>query len=347
MAKLEIYQSQIKPKDSVTPRTSTLALPMSLANTVGSGYTAIGKAIADIQKDVYAIEDQNQVNEVLPDVNSHIQKEYDKYLKSTDTEAPQKFEKSLSNKSFEKILSGKNNTVKRLLLDKIAERKAVLIPKLASQITSNNIDNLAVNIDTAFDSSLAAMMSSDLSDKAVGARTFDSLINNKVYESYLGKKTWKDIVKKKISLRNKLLLNAQLNIDPKGVIRSKDKLLEAVGPVETQKYIEKAKENLISKRARSENVERFKLLTDQRTKIGAFTEVLLRINNYKRNIDDEVSLNELPTIQELHDMYDMDMLNEAMFVKLSTFLADPERLDGQSTGKTEDEIFVAVTEQLN
>ena len=346
MAKLEIIQSTGKVATSTTPRTSTLALPVSLANVVGSGYTAVGKAIADIQKDIYALEDQNQVNETLPDVNSHIQKEYDKYLTSTDTEAPQKFEKSLSNKSFEKILSGKNNTVKRLLLNKIAEKKAVLIPKLASQITSNNIDSLAVNINNGFNTALSFMMSSDLGDKGIGAATFKSLINNKVYESYLGKKTWQDIIKKKTSLRNKLVLNADLNIDPKGVIRSKEELLEIVGPVETEKYIERAKENLISKRARSENVERFNLLTEQRSQIGAFTEVLLRINNYKKNIDDENSLNELPTIQELHEMYDMDMLNEAMFVKLSTFLADPERLDGQSTGKTEDEIFVAVTEQL-
>ena len=222
MAKLEIIESTGKVATSATPRTSTLALPMSLATTVGSGYSAIGKAIADIQKDIYALEDQNQVNEILPDINLKIQKEYDKYLQSTDTNAPQKFEKDISNKSFEKILFGKNNTVKKLILDKIAEKKAVLIPKLASQITSNNIDSLAVNIGTAFDTALANMMSSDLSEKAIGAKTFDSLTNNKVYESYLGKNTWNDIVKNKTSLRNILLLNAQLNIDPNSVIDSKD-----------------------------------------------------------------------------------------------------------------------------
>ena len=126
MAKLEIIESTGKVATSATPRTSTLALPMSLATTVGSGYSAIGKAIADIQKDIYALEDQNQVNEILPDINLKIQKEYDKYLQSTDTNAPQKFEKDISNKSFEKILFGKNNTVKKLILDKIAEKRLFL-----------------------------------------------------------------------------------------------------------------------------------------------------------------------------------------------------------------------------
>ena len=111
MAKLEIIQSQAKVATSTTPRTSTLALPISLASTVGSGFSAVGKAIADIQKDIYALEDQNQVNKLLPDVNTKIQKEYDKYLKSIDTNAPQKFEKDISNKAFEQILKNANPTV--------------------------------------------------------------------------------------------------------------------------------------------------------------------------------------------------------------------------------------------
>ena len=43
-------------------------------------------------------------------------------------------------KIIEQILKDANPTVKRLLLNKVSERKAVLIPKLASQITSNNIE---------------------------------------------------------------------------------------------------------------------------------------------------------------------------------------------------------------
>ncbi len=228
MAKLEIIQSQAKVADSKTPRTSALALPISLASTVGSGYSTVGNAIADIQKDIYALEDQNQVNELLPDINAKIQKEYDKYLTSRDTDAPQKFEKDISNKSFEQILKDANPTVKRLILSKVSERKAVLIPKLASQITSNNVDQLGISIDNAFDAALTMMISSDLSDKAVGAKTFETLLNNKVYEKYLGGEVWNSLKDKKIKLRNKLLLGHELEINPKGVIRSKEELLKAV-----------------------------------------------------------------------------------------------------------------------
>jgi hypothetical protein len=340
MAKLEIIQSQAKVATSTTPRTSTLALPISLASTVGSGFSAVGKAIADIQKDIYALEDQNQVNKLLPDVNTKIQKEYDKYLKSIDTNAPQKFEKDISNKAFEQILKNANPTVKKLILNKIAEKKALLKPKLTSQITSNNIDQLSISIDNAFDAALTSMLSSDLSDKAVGAKSFENLLNNKVYEKYLGAEVWNSLKDKKLKLRNKLLLNSEIEINPKGVIRSKEELLKAVGPVETDRIMNRAKENIISDRTRAENVERFQLLINQETQNDTFAELLIRINNSKRNPSDENLLNEVPTIQELHEMYDLDLINEAMFVKLSDFLAQPERMDA----KSDDELFTLITE---
>ena len=346
MAKLEIIQSQAKVADSKTPRTSALALPISLASTVGSGYSAVGNAIANIQKDIYALEDQNQVNELLPDINAKIQKEYDKYLTSRDTDAPQKFEKDISNKSFEQILKDVNPTVKRLILSKVSEKKAVLIPKLASQITSNNVDQLGISIDNAFDAALTMMLSSDLSDKAVGAKTFETLLDNKVYEKYLGGEVWNSLKDKKLKLRNKLLLNSEIEINPRGVIRSKEELEKAVGPVETQKYIDRAKENIISDRTRAENVERFQLLINQETQNDTFAELLIRINNSKKNPSDEGFLNEVPTIQELHEMYDLDLINEAMFVKLSDFLAQPGRMDAQSTAKSDDELFVMITNQI-
>ena len=342
MAKLEIIQSQAKVATSTTPRTSTLALPISLASTVGSGFSAVGKAIADIQKDIYALEDQNQVNEILPDVNLKIQKEYDKYLTSRDTNAPQKFEKDISNKAFEQILKNANPTVKKLILNKIAEKKALLKPKLTSQITSNNIDQLSISIDNAFDAALTSMLSSDLSDKAVGAKSFENLLNNKVYEKYLGAEVWNSLKDKKLKLRNKLLLNSEIEINPKGVIRSKEELEKVVGPVETQKYIDRAKENIISDRTRAENVKRFQLLINQETQNDTFAELLIRVNNFKKNPSDENLLNEVPTIQELHEMYDLDLINEAMFVKLSDFLAQPDRMDA----KSDDELFTMITNQI-
>ena len=88
MAKLQIFNSEQGIKQSNTPRSSALALPIELASRVKSGVNAITQSIADIQKDLYAIEDNNQVNEILPSINIKIQRAYEKYANSTDQDAP-------------------------------------------------------------------------------------------------------------------------------------------------------------------------------------------------------------------------------------------------------------------
>ena len=102
MAKLEIFNSKLKVAGGATPRTSTLVLPMSLASNVRSGVQAITKSIADIQKDLYKIEDENQINEVRPILDVELTKKYTKYKNSTDiTNGPTEFEQDIKEKNFE------------------------------------------------------------------------------------------------------------------------------------------------------------------------------------------------------------------------------------------------------
>ena len=152
MAKFEIIDSAAKVATSTTPRTSTLALPMSLANTVGSGFTAVGKAIADIQKDIYALEDQNQVHEVLPEVNLKIQKEYDKYLKSIDVNAPQKFLKETSKDKFLELSKMYEDNTRQTIHETITIRdkdwSIITMNKLNDVMNQSNIDKFKLENET-------------------------------------------------------------------------------------------------------------------------------------------------------------------------------------------------------
>jgi len=208
MAEFKIIQSQAKVKDSATPPSTSLMLPLSLASTVGSGFQAVAKSISDIQKDVIALENQNTVNRILPDINLEAQKVYERYSNSTDTKDTDKFRSDIAINKFEKFYKNENNTVKRLLASKVSEKEAELTPKLFSKIVSNNVDQLGTNISDAFDQAISLIVSSDIADKAVGSKTFDSLANNNVYKNFLGQETWEKIVKSKIKLRNKILLNS-------------------------------------------------------------------------------------------------------------------------------------------
>ena len=190
------------------------------------------------------------------------------------------------------------------------------------------------------------MVSTDLATIAFSTNAFETLANNEVYRNYLGPKDYDELVKKKTNLKNKILLNTEIKINPKSVLANQDALLEAVGPETAKEYVNEARKKIISDRAQKNNKERIELLVNQDSKIGTFTEVLLRINNFKSDPTDENFTNELPTISEVFELYDLDLINEAMFVKLSDILSEPGRIDAQSTALSNDEIFKLVTEQF-
>ena len=346
MAKLEIIESKQGVRESKTPNTISLSLPLTLAQTQKSGINAITNSIKAIQKDLYALEDDNQFNEAMPDVSLIINKEYDKYLNSTDTNSVDAFDKALTKETFRDILQNKNLPVQRRILNKISEQKSLLVPKLSSQISKNVIDKFTDNLGKSFDNAIAGMVSTDLATIAFGTNAFNSIANNNVYKNYIGEKTFNDLVKKKTALKNKILLNTEIKINPKSVLDNQDALLEAVGPETAKQYINEARQEIISKRKEKDNKTRLELLLDQDSKVDAFTEVLLRINNYKSNPTDETYTSELPTISEVFEMYDLDIINEAMFVKLSTLLSEPGRMDAQSTALSNEETFKLVTEQF-
>ena len=342
MAKLEIFNSQATLKESTTPRTSTLALPFSLATQQGAAISSVAKTIASIQKDMYAIEDTNNYNKALPALSLEIDKKYNKYKESRDTEAANKLIKDLQPSNFQKFLKDQSVPVQRLLKSKIAEKASLLVPKLNSQVVENNITDFKIGLSDAFDTSISQLISKDQAEMAIGTIAFEKLINNKAAANYIGVDEFDKLVKAKTKIKNNLLLNVNLQTNPQDILQNQEALIEAVGTDAAAEYVKKAKTALISKRESEERTERLLELQDQETQIGAFTEVLLRIDNFQKNPSDENYKNEMPTINEVYQMYENGIINEAMFVKISDFITE-EAQDGM----TDNEVFMAITTQIH
>ena len=342
MAKLEIFNSKANIKDSNTPRTSALALPFSLATQRGAAITDVAKSIASIQKDMYAIEDTNNYNKALPALSLEIDKKYSKYKESRDVDAPNKLIKDLEPSNFKNFLNGQSIPVQRLLKSKLAEKASLLVPKLNSQIVENNIEDFTVGLGESFDIAISQMISKDQAEMAIGTIAFEKLINNKAAAGYIGEKEFQTLVKAKTKIKNNLLLNVNLQVNPKEILQNQEALIEAVGPDAAKEYVFKAKTALISKRVDGERKERLIDLQDQETQIGAFTEVLLRIDKFQKNTTDADAKNEMPTINEVYQMYENGIINEAMFVKISDFITE----DAQD-GMTDNEIYMAITTQIH
>ena len=342
MAKLEIFNSQANVKDSNTPRTSALALPFSLATQRGAAITDVAKTIASIQKDMYAIEDTNNYNKALPALSLEIDKKYSKYKESRDTEAPNKLIKDLEPSNFKTFLNGQSVPVQRLLKSKLAEKASLLVPKLNSQIVENNISDFKVGLGDAFDTAISQMISKDQAEMAIGTIAFEKLLNNKAAANYIGTDEFDKLVKAKTKIKNNLLLNVNLQINPKEVLQNQEALIEAVGADAAKEYLFKAKTALISKRVEKERQERILELQDQETQIGAFSEVLVRIDNFQKNNTDQNAKNEMPTINEVYQMYENGIINEAMFTKISDFMTEKAQ-----DGMTDNELFMAITTQIH
>ena len=342
MAKLEIFNSQANVKDSNTPSTSALALPFSLATQRGAAITDVAKTIASIQKDMYAIEDTNNYNKALPALSLEIDKKYSKYKESRDTEAPNKLIKDLEPSNFKTFLNGQSVPVQRLLKSKLAEKASLLVPKLNSQIVENNISDFKVGLGDAFDTAILQMISKDQAEMATGTIAFGNLIKNKAAANYIGTDEFDKLVKAKTKIKNNLLLNVDLQINPKEILENQEALIEAVGADAAKEYLFKAKTALISKRVEKERQERILELQDQETQIGAFSEVLVRIDNFQKNNTDQNARNEMPTINEVYQMYENGIINEAMFTKISDFMTE----DAQD-GMTDNELFMAITTQIH
>jgi hypothetical protein len=177
---------------------------------------------------------------------------------------------------------------------------------------------------------------------AIGTIAFEKLINNQAAANYIGTDEFDKLVKAKTKIKNNLLLNVNLQINPKEILKNQEALIEAVGADAAKEYLFKAKTALISKRVDKERKERILELQDQETQIGAFTEVLVRIDNFQKNKTDQNAKNELPTINEVYQMYENGIINEAMFTKISDFMTE----DAQD-GMTDNELFMAITTQIH
>ena len=341
MAKLEIFNSKATVKESETPRTSALALPFSLATQRGSAISDVAKSIASIQKDMYAIEDTNTVNRIYPQLKLDIDKKYNKYKNSRDTKAPNDLIKDLEPSNFKAFLDGKSGPVQRLLKGKIAEQAALLVPKLNGQVSTNNIDDFTIGLNDSFDDAIAMMISKDQAEMASGTIAFENLINNQSIGTYIGVKEYASLVKTKTNLRNKLLLNSNLQVNPKEILENQVALEAAVGTSASQEYVKEAKNKLISNRAEKERGERIVELREQSSQIGTFTDVVLRIDNFQKNQEDDGIKNELPSIDELYQLYEDGLMTEPMLIKATAFLTE----DVQD-GMTDSELFMAITTQI-
>ena len=341
MAKLQIFNSKQGVSQSNTPRTSALALPLSLATQQGQGIQAVTKAIGDIKNDLLKIESQNAVDSAKPQIVKDILNVYEQAAKADDTDkALTYFYNNTNPNKFSSLFEDKSPLVKKVLRSEILKERDGLVTKLFNKVTTEQVNKFTTNLTDKFNKSITKMLSSDQATMGIGAIEFNSLINNKFLEDQLGAKAYKKVVDDAQKLKNQLLLELDTKINPRSVIQDELKIAEVLGADAAKDYVEKARITLRDQRIKRERDETFEEVADAQTKVGVFTNVLLRIDNFAKNRSDEQAKNELPTPGELYDLLDKGLINEPMFAKLSVAMTDED-------GFSDDETLAMITTQIN
>ena len=130
MAKLTILQSEQNVRESRTPATTSLNLPLSLATQQGAAINSVVKAIGDIQNDLTKIETQNAVDNAKPNIVKDILNVYEKSAKAPDTDtALKQFYQFTSPSNFEYLLKDQKPLVKRLLRNEIIKERDGMVTK--------------------------------------------------------------------------------------------------------------------------------------------------------------------------------------------------------------------------
>ena len=327
MAKLQIIANNTKARESNTVNASALAISPSYATNLGSGISSIGKAIENIQKDLNKIEDTNQFNEIMPKITADMSLTYNKYKNSSDiTNVPGLFEKEVDISVWKKDLAGYNENVKRLVTQQVAEDKVKLLPKLITNLTDNSIYKYKEGIGKNFNKAILNIVSGDTELIGIGTTQFANLVGNQALEEFFGAEEWKKITEAKQLQLAELMIDGDIELNQTQVIQNQEALIKLVGTDKADYYLSKAKDKLGAKMQDLDIRRTYEEIKDQDDKIGVFTEMLLRVNAFKK---DPTLINEAPTAAMLYDAFNDQFINRSMFNMLTRALTNDEALSDE------------------
>ena len=321
MAKITIPQSESRVAPGKVAQTGALALPMSLATTVGSGWSAVGKVIDDIHKDQVAVEDQNDLLDIVKKVAVDIEGISSGVSKNSDVKfAVDTFDKLTQPDIWNNLLIDKRPRVKKLFGQWLSKTKTSEYSTIARTVTQNHIKRTKLTHNDYLDG-LTLKMSSSNMEKASNARTdMNSFFNNVVNSSVYTEAEFEELQKKKELQAEKYIISFGAKNNPDYTIENYTEIKKQIGTKLADEALEIAKQTVAANADFDIKQERWIEKRKQDDKIGTFTELLVRI----KNDDDPEYLGKIPTLDLLNDLSKAGKINTAQYEALLKFYNNPE-----------------------
>ena len=328
MAKLEISYS----KSQLTkPRPTSLEgakIDPYYSSVAGSGFSKLGSYVDKIIQDSRVQNDKNRIRKLKIDVDKIIRKEYAKYSTSSDTADVNTFLENTDWSKYKKTFKKENKYVQNGIEAYLLNAQKDTHWRLLTEITSRHVKESELGDHMDLDKLTLLMGSNDIitSTKAsnVFERWFVDPSNTERYGAVALKKLYDD----KLAQANRYRLEFGIKNDPFEILRNPKKLTDELNVQAASEVLEDAKKNAVNHVV---NLDWDAVYVEEASlaeKINNFSEIIVRMNTWKG--DEKNWRAQLPTVDDLHDMFDKDQINSAQLAVLLDFYTNPNKLSDQS-----------------
>tara|TARA_R110002020_G_scaffold162305_1_gene347866 strand:+ start:424 stop:2055 length:1632 start_codon:yes stop_codon:yes gene_type:complete len=318
MAKMEIYQSKAQAKtQQVMNVGGTLSLPFEIAQAQGASINKLTSAVKKIRDQRQATQDKNKARKIIKDIDPDIKNIFKDFQNSSDVANLEDFYKKTDIKNFKRKLWFKNKRVKELVGDYIYKEQIQLGDRLMTKITTNHaLETQQTHDDELAEYKLKAS-SNDQNTRNFGYRDIESWFadpnNQNKYPPAVFQKLYNDTF---ADIR-KLQLQFNIKNDPGYVIDNFKAISKKIGnKKEAKKALKAAKKSWVSKQISKDWDELQIEEADTKQKIANFAEIIKRVNSGE----------EIPTLDDLDDLFDEGGINSSQYAMIINFYGDPKKL---------------------
>ena len=330
MAVLKIQQVEGKINTGNVPRTSALALPLSIANQQAQGFKAFSDGITTLYAAQKKEEDLNEAQTITDSLSLDLIKSYNKHKSGTNLElALENFNDDVNYENFKDL--GSNKTVKKEVRDYVNKFQRKYSLNLLGEVTENHKDFTKNRKENTL-LKLTKDKASGGSAAVFATREIEAFFNDPTNVEYFG---YEGLRKKKEEVNNQVLELTYINKGQTGDFnlfddKQRAELREDL-PIESQQaVIDKVRSNWLSNALKLQEEKVFNEKKDKEFKIETFTTALLAIND-NRLMPNEDNQSRVPSLNNLYDLKQSGAINSVQYDFLLEFKANDKRLDDEAT----------------
>lgn len=327
MAILKVQQVQGQVNTGNVPRTSALAIPLSLANQQAQGFKAFSDGLTNLYAAQKKEEDLNEAQSITDSLSIDLVKKYNKHKRGSNLElALEGFNEDVNyEKNFKDL--GSNKRVKKAVRKYVNDFQRKYSLDLLGKVTENH--------QAVTKARKNKKLNQLVLDRVAGGK--NGLLADREYKSF-----WTDplnleyygaegLEKKKQEKDLEFIELSYIEGGNRGDVnllndKQRKEIIDAL-PIKSQKaVINKIRNGDISRQIKSEEDIIFAEKKDKQFKIETFTTALLAINDARLNATDE-NKSKNPTLDDLYDLRQSGAINSSQYDQLLRFKADDKTLD--------------------